>query len=134
MERSRSPVVMSVRAPRQIRAPWRPEVRTPVRAEWLSCDPPCPVGTQNAPRDPRFRCCARSADEDKTEKRSYVLAPRTVLTIVRAHAGSVFQDPRATRRGGRVAEGARLESVYAGNRIAGSNPASSAKPTFPTVR
>ena len=31
------------------------------------------------------------------------------------------------RRGGRVAEGARLESVYAGNRIAGSNPASSAR-------
>ncbi len=31
-----------------------------------------------------------------------------------------------TRRGGRVAEGARLESVYTGNRIAGSNPAPSA--------
>ena len=31
------------------------------------------------------------------------------------------------RRGGRVAEGARLESVYAGNRIAGSNPAPSAR-------
>jgi hypothetical protein len=30
------------------------------------------------------------------------------------------------RRGGRVAEGARLESVYTGNRIAGSNPAPSA--------
>ena len=29
-------------------------------------------------------------------------------------------------RGGRVAEGARLESVYTGNRIAGSNPAPSA--------
>lgn len=29
-------------------------------------------------------------------------------------------------RGGRVVEGARLESVYAGNRIAGSNPAPSA--------
>ena len=32
-----------------------------------------------------------------------------------------------SRRGGRAAEGARLESVYAGNRIAGSNPASSAR-------
>src|SRR5580698_1575828 len=32
----------------------------------------------------------------------------------------------ARRRGGRAAEGARLESVYAGNRIAGSNPAPSA--------
>jgi hypothetical protein len=30
------------------------------------------------------------------------------------------------RRGVRVVEGARLESVYAGNRIAGSNPALSA--------
>ena len=30
------------------------------------------------------------------------------------------------RRGGRVVEGARLESVYTGNRIAGSNPALSA--------
>ena len=33
---------------------------------------------------------------------------------------------RALRRGGRVVEGARLESVYTGNRIAGSNPAPSA--------
>jgi hypothetical protein len=32
------------------------------------------------------------------------------------------------RRGGRVAEGARLESVYAGNRIEGSNPSPSAIP------
>ena len=30
------------------------------------------------------------------------------------------------RRGGRVAEGARLESVYTGNRIVGSNPTLSA--------
>src|SRR5690606_11399136 len=34
---------------------------------------------------------------------------------------------RVTRRGGRVAEGARLESVYTGNRIEGSNPSPSAK-------
>ena len=32
----------------------------------------------------------------------------------------------ALRRGGRVAEGARLESVYTGNRIVGSNPTPSA--------
>lgn len=32
------------------------------------------------------------------------------------------------RRGGRVAEGARLESVYTGNRIVGSNPTPSARP------
>jgi hypothetical protein len=31
------------------------------------------------------------------------------------------------RRDGRVAEGARLESVYTGNRIVGSNPTPSAK-------
>ena len=30
------------------------------------------------------------------------------------------------RRGGRVVDGARLESVYTGDRIAGSNPAPSA--------
>ena len=33
---------------------------------------------------------------------------------------------RETRRGVRVAEGARLESVYWGNSVAGSNPALSA--------
>src|SRR5438445_11408790 len=33
-----------------------------------------------------------------------------------------------TRRDGRVAEGARLESVYTGNRIGGSNPSLSASP------
>src|SRR5499427_10607689 len=34
---------------------------------------------------------------------------------------------RAVRRGGRVAEGARLESVFTGNRNVGSNPTPSAK-------
>jgi hypothetical protein len=38
------------------------------------------------------------------------------------------------RRGGRVAEGARLESVYTGNRIVGSNPTPSASLTSATVR
>ena len=33
-------------------------------------------------------------------------------------------------RGGRVAEGARLESVYTGNRIEGSNPSLSAFKMF----
>ena len=38
------------------------------------------------------------------------------------------------RRGGRVAEGARLESVYTGNRIVGSNPTPSASfPACPEV-
>ena len=35
------------------------------------------------------------------------------------------------RRDGRVAEGARLESVYRGNSIQGSNPCLSARPHFP---
>jgi hypothetical protein len=33
---------------------------------------------------------------------------------------------KAVRRGGRVAEGARLESVFTGNRNVGSNPTPSA--------
>ena len=44
---------------------------------------------------------------------------------------------RALRRDGRVAEGARLESVYTGNRIVGSNPTPSARqcpPLFGVVR
>jgi hypothetical protein len=40
---------------------------------------------------------------------------------------------REQRRGGRVVEGARLESVYTGNRIAGSNPAPSARTAFAPV-
>ncbi len=39
----------------------------------------------------------------------------------------------ASRRGGRVVEGARLESVYTGNRIEGSNPSPSANLQFPAV-
>ena len=37
------------------------------------------------------------------------------------------------RRDGRVAEGARLESVYTGNRIVGSNPTLSAS-IYPKIR
>jgi hypothetical protein len=37
------------------------------------------------------------------------------------------------RRDGRVAEGARLESVYTGNRIVGSNPTPSAKADIPSA-
>ena len=39
---------------------------------------------------------------------------------------SAARSAAAAWRDGRVAEGARLESVYTGNRIAGSNPAPSA--------
>ena len=38
-----------------------------------------------------------------------------------------FCGPLSERRGVRVVEGARLESVYSGNAIAGSNPALSAE-------
>ena len=40
--------------------------------------------------------------------------------------GSASAIELACWRGGRVAEGARLESVYAGDRIEGSNPSPSA--------
>jgi hypothetical protein len=40
----------------------------------------------------------------------------------------------ALRRDGRVAEGARLESVYTGNRIVGSNPTPSARTAFAKYR
>ena len=54
------------------------------------------------------------------------LATARPATIVRPPARTRF--PRAAlRRDGRVAEGARLESVYTGNRIVGSNPTPSAK-------
>jgi hypothetical protein len=39
----------------------------------------------------------------------------------------IFAPTPAARRDGRVAEGARLESVYTGNRIVGSNPTPSAR-------
>ena len=45
------------------------------------------------------------------------------LYIVRAFRTHSFA---GIRRGGRVAEGARLERVYTGNRIEGSNPSLSA--------
>jgi hypothetical protein len=55
--------------------------------------------------------------------------PRALAACAGAAAGAIghpFAATAARRRGGRAAEGARLESVYAGNRIAGSNPAPSA--------
>ena len=42
--------------------------------------------------------------------------------------------PIRLRRDGRVAEGARLESVYTGNRIVGSNPTLSASLLGPSLR
>src|ERR1700722_20200262 len=56
--------------------------------------------------------------------------PARGAPCARVAAGAIALGSRslwgARRRGGRAAEGARLESVYAGNRIAGSNPAPSA--------
>src|SRR5216683_1182132 len=60
------------------------------------------------------RSCTARAAEIKPPSR--VVTPPT-STILR---------PRDPRRDGRVAEGARLESVYTGNRIVGSNPTPSA--------
>jgi hypothetical protein len=45
-----------------------------------------------------------------------------------------FCGPLSERRGVRVVEGARLESVYSGNAIAGSNPALSANENRCPVR
>ena len=59
---------------------------------------------------------------------------------VQSFAGCNAEDRRyialasRARRGGRVAEGARLESVYTGNRIVGSNPTPSASPSSALVR
>ncbi len=63
-----------------------------------------------AARDTIVRALSRCAD---SAGQSRPLAKRDVRSIFSAKM----------RRGGRVVEGARLESVYAGNRIAGSNPA-----------
>ena len=41
-------------------------------------------------------------------------------------ASTILSKQDGLRRGGRVVEGARLESVYTGNRIEGSNPSLSA--------
>ncbi len=56
------------------------------------------------------------------------------LNIVRARHGRGSLPGEWVWRGGRVVEGARLESVYAGNRIAGSNPAPSAIPLQSAAR
>jgi hypothetical protein len=68
----------------------------------------------------------------------FALSARATAACARALAGAIASPsllPCSARwRGGRAAEGARLESVYAGNRIAGSNPAPSANPFSDEVR
>ena len=54
--------------------------------------------------------------------RAALIAPDGTAAIVRRFRAGFS----ASRRGGRVAEGARLESVWAGNRLVGSNPTPSA--------
>ena len=64
----------------------------------------------------------------------YALSPHMfqfdwfLLSRVLAHEArmSIVRQPKRIWRGGRVVEGARLERVYAGNRIEGSNPSLSA--------
>jgi hypothetical protein len=53
-------------------------------------------------------------------------ATEQLRRLVRLIALAILPRPRQLRRDGRVAEGARLESVYTGNRIVGSNPTPSA--------
>jgi hypothetical protein len=48
------------------------------------------------------------------------------LCLAGGRSAIVRLSSRESRRDGRVAEGARLESVYTGNRIVGSNPTPSA--------
>ena len=62
--------------------------------------------------------------------RAALIAPGGTAAIVRRFRAGFS----ASRRGGRVAEGARLESVWAGNRLVGSNPTPSASPMFASVR
>ena len=48
-------------------------------------------------------------------------------------ASTILYKQDGLRRGGRVVEGARLESVYTGNRIEGSNPSLSATNELQTL-
>ncbi len=50
-----------------------------------------------------------------------------VARVVSQNPAAILRPVSPLRRGGRVAEGARLESVYTGNRIVGSNPTPSAR-------
>ena len=60
---------------------------------------------------------------------------RTVERLALGVRRSIFAAIAACgRRDGRVAEGARLESVYTGNRIVGSNPTPSANAISADVR
>src|ERR1700694_5255514 len=54
------------------------------------------------------------------------MAPSIFRAILPPGRGARGPGPAVPRRDGRVAEGARLESVYTGNRIVGSNPTPSA--------
>lgn len=62
---------------------------------------------------------------DQLRRVSPRLTPLAVGQMVRKERG-IVEATLAERGLGRVVEGARLESVYTGNRIAGSNPAPSA--------
>ena len=64
----------------------------------------------------------RPAREGPLRRRGPATLPSGCLAEGRGYIARIA----ARRRGGRVAEGARLESVYTGNRIVGSNPTPSA--------
>src|SRR5262249_3582891 len=104
----------------------------------------CPVD-EKANRDPAMcRALGLEAAGSKASGRatSRMEEPSRALALV--PAGSILpadlprigrsRAPRMRGRDGRVAEGARLESVYTGNRIVGSNPTPSANGPCQAVR
>ena len=70
---------------------------------------------------PKFSALAENLSTPP-QKHDVAIALQPFLSILRASQASFLPQ----RTGGRVAEGARLERVYTGNRIEGSNPSLSA--------
>ena len=81
---------------------------------------------RNEPRG--LRALAQGSDPDQAlDPRPGHAGRGFAFLFSRTHCLPVRREYSARQwRGGRVVEGARLESVYTGNRIAGSNPAPSA--------
>lgn len=98
-----------------------------------------PMSQSNKPRPMKSSCVASlrlvtncQINSPAGEKFRGHSRPRPRGWLHRVSAGCNAAERRyialasRVRRGGRVAEGARLESVYTGNRIVGSNPTPSA--------
>jgi hypothetical protein len=98
---------------------------------------PCKLSSSVSRQSLAVQCrgvTAITASRDASCRRIRVrVINREVAEKFRSVVSTVFVAilrPSQRRRGGRVAEGARLESVYTGNRIVGSNPTPSAIPAF----